>query len=44
VRQAERHVTLDQFLPKVLEGKAKPASASEGLELASLCHHPVKRL
>jgi len=36
-------VELDRLLPKVLRGDAEPATAAEGLELASLCQHPSKR-
>jgi serine/threonine-protein kinase len=43
-RQCERFVELDRMLPAVLRGEARPATAAEGLELASLCQLPCKRL
>jgi tetratricopeptide (TPR) repeat protein len=43
-RHAERLVTLDQLLPKVLARKARAASAAEALELASLCQLPSRQL
>jgi tetratricopeptide (TPR) repeat protein len=42
VRDCERLVELDGRLVAVLEGKARPASAAERIELARFC--PVKRL
>jgi tetratricopeptide (TPR) repeat protein len=44
VTECERLVELDRKLPAVVEGKARPATAAEGLELASLCRHPARRL
>ena len=44
VRQYERLVVLDGKLPAVLRGDAEPASATERLELASLCQQYNKRL
>jgi serine/threonine-protein kinase len=44
VTECERLVALDRQLSDVLEGRAEPASASEGLEYASLCQLPCKRL
>jgi serine/threonine-protein kinase len=44
VRHAERLVSLDQLLPKVLDGTSGPASAAEALELASLCQLPSRGL
>ncbi len=44
VGQCERLVELDGKLPAVANGKAEPANAAEGLELAALCRHPARRL
>jgi tetratricopeptide (TPR) repeat protein/serine/threonine protein kinase len=43
LRRCERLLALDKKLPAVLQGKAKPANAAEGLELAWLCQQPYKR-
>ena len=37
VREAERLVELEAKLPKILEGKAKPAKATEQIEMAQVC-------
>jgi tetratricopeptide (TPR) repeat protein len=42
IRQCERLVELDGRLPGFIDGTTKPASASEGIELAVLCS--LKRL
>jgi hypothetical protein len=44
VRRCRRLIELDRLLPAVLRGKARPATATEGLELADLCQMPCKRL
>jgi Flp pilus assembly protein TadD len=44
VRRAERMVELDRRLPDVCSGQSAPASAAEGLEFASLCRYPARRL
>jgi serine/threonine-protein kinase len=38
VRQAERYVALEQKLPDVLSGKARPADDRERLGLGQVCH------
>jgi serine/threonine-protein kinase len=43
LRQCERMLALEARLPAVLQGKDKPAGASEGLEFAGLCQHTKKR-
>jgi serine/threonine-protein kinase len=43
VARAERFVALDRRLPEVLAGD-EPRSPGEGMELASLCRHPTKRM
>jgi tetratricopeptide (TPR) repeat protein len=43
-RDAERLVTLDSKLAKVLKGEAQPADAAERAALAWLCQRPTKQL
>jgi Tfp pilus assembly protein PilF len=43
LKRCERLLALDKKLSAVLKGKAKPADAAEGLELAWLCQQPYKR-
>jgi serine/threonine-protein kinase len=43
LRQCERLIALDEKLPALLKGEAKPADAAERLALAELCHQ-YKRL
>jgi tetratricopeptide (TPR) repeat protein len=44
VRECERLAELDDKLPRILKGEAKPVDAAERLELAQLCQLPVKSL
>jgi hypothetical protein len=44
VRQCQRLIELDRLLPAIANGDRAPASATERLELASLCQTPCKRL
>jgi tetratricopeptide (TPR) repeat protein len=43
VRDAERLVALDEKLPAILRGNAKPADATEQVDLAWICQTPAKR-
>jgi tetratricopeptide (TPR) repeat protein len=44
LRQCERLLALDEKLPALLKGEAKPAGAAERLALAQLCQLPYKQL
>jgi serine/threonine-protein kinase len=44
LRKIERALALDQKLPAILKGEAKPAGDTERLELAWLCQQPFKKL
>jgi superkiller protein 3 len=44
IRRCRRLLVLDRLLPRILDGVAEPANATEALELAFLCQQPYKRL